>query len=259
MTLRDGGSTPSCAACRYRRRKCTAACPLAKYFPAHKPELFHYVHRLYGVSNVTKILNTLETQDQKDDAMKSIIFESEWRHHIPAYGCSFIILQVSSQLEAAEEELRRIRIINAVIAANKDQSNQQVDHNPYYWPSSQQEFGGNRPRIDSQDVEGTESVPFQIFLNKNVGIYAESPENVAGQVLGLDLLSDVTSNHNLLSTHLEAQTGVHGIQREPEIFFPDYGGLLYSTTADDRQSYIENKEACGPSSKSSPINDQLGE
>ncbi|XP_073039047.1 LOB domain-containing protein 27-like [Primulina eburnea] len=215
MTLRDGGSTPSCAACRYRRRKCTADCPLAKHFPAHKPELFHYVHRLYGVSNVTKILNTLETQDQKDDAMKSIIFESEWRHHIPAYGCTFIILQ--------------------------------------------QEFGGNRPRIYSQDVEGTESVPFQYFLNKNVGIYAESPENVAGQVLGLDLFSDVTSNHDLLSMHLEAQTGVHGIQREPEILFPDYGGLRYSTTADDSQSYIENKEACGPSSKSSPINDKPGE
>ncbi|XP_073152478.1 LOB domain-containing protein 23-like [Henckelia pumila] len=155
MTLKGTDSTPNyCAACKFRRRKCSATCPLAPYFPANKPETFGYVHRLYGVSHITKILETLETKKKRDDAMRSIIYESKMRALIPVYGCSFVIESLRSRLVAAQYELSCKR---ALIAALKSlQSDETVDHNS---PSSQKE--------------------------------AQLPENVAGPVPGLDLPSDV--------------------------------------------------------------------
>ncbi|XP_073271237.1 uncharacterized protein [Primulina huaijiensis] len=257
MTLK-GGATPSCAACKYRRRKCIATCPLAPYFPANKPKIFQNVHRLFGVSNVTKTLESLETKDQKDDAMKSIIYEAEMRAQLPVYGCPFIISQLSFQLQVACEELRRI--YSQIAACKEQQSNQRMDHNSCHWPSSQQESGSMcTPCINSQDVEGMESVPFQFFLNEDYGISAESLENLAMLVVGLDLRPDAISIHNFFSTHPQKEQKIfirdygglrystttdESLQKEPEIFFQNYDGLRYSKTADHRQSCIEYKEAC---------------
>ncbi|CAN4079327.1 unnamed protein product [Withania somnifera] len=71
MTVKKGTSRVSCAACKYQRRKCTPQCVLASYFPANQPKKFQNVHRLFGVRNVVKILEQLEDEDQKADAMKS--------------------------------------------------------------------------------------------------------------------------------------------------------------------------------------------
>ncbi|KZV32928.1 LOB domain-containing protein 27-like [Dorcoceras hygrometricum] len=248
MTLK-GGSTPSCAACKYRRRKCTATCPLAPYFPANKPKMFQNVHRLFGVSNVTKTLESLKTKDERDDAMKSIIYEAEMRDRIPVYGCPYIINQLSLQLHAANEELRKV---NLQIATCKEQSNQLVDHgsnqrvedqlvgHPFCSPSPPQEFGG----VDSQDAEGMGSVPCRFFMNADGGIYMESYDDVARSVLGLDFGSDVIRNHSLLSTHVEREPNLFDIQKEPKILVQDYGGLRYSTTDDhDTKSYLETYES----------------
>lgn len=241
MTLK-GGATPSCAACKYRRRKCTVTCPLAPYFPADKPKMFQNVHKLFGVSNVTKTLQCLKTKDQKDDAMKSIIYEAEMRVQIPVYGCPFIISQLSFQLQVAREELRRV--YSQIAACKEQQSNQRMDHNSCHWPSPEKESGSMcTPCIDSQDVEGMESVPFPFFLNEDGGISAESLENLAMPVQGLNLRPDVQKESEIF---VQDYGGLrYGTTAdETEIFFQDSGGLRYSTTNDNKQSYIEYKEAC---------------
>ncbi|RVW35523.1 LOB domain-containing protein 27 [Vitis vinifera] len=45
MTLK-GGTSQACAACKYQRRKCSSECPLAPYFPPDQPKMFANAHRL---------------------------------------------------------------------------------------------------------------------------------------------------------------------------------------------------------------------
>ncbi|GER27727.1 LOB domain-containing protein [Striga asiatica] len=117
MTVK-GGSTPACAVCKYQRRRCSLNCPLAPYFPANQPKMFQNVHRLFGVSNVTKILESLDNPIHKDDAMKSIIFEAEMRHNFPVQGCCVILSQLRFQIQCALEELHHL---NSKIADCKEQ------------------------------------------------------------------------------------------------------------------------------------------
>lgn len=96
-------SNQACSACRHQRRKC-CNCPLAPYFPPNHTQQFLNVHRLFGVSSVMKILNSLP-QTKWPDAMKSIQFESDaWRDY-PVNGCVGIINLLKAEIEATRREL----------------------------------------------------------------------------------------------------------------------------------------------------------
>ena len=103
MTVK-GGTSQACAACKYQRRKCSDQCPLAPYFPASNPKLFQNAHRLFGVSNMMKILKKVN-DDQKHDAMQSIIYESNMRQRFPVHGCCGIIRQLYQQVQQTMDEL----------------------------------------------------------------------------------------------------------------------------------------------------------
>lgn len=45
-----------CAACKYLRRRCPSDCIFSLYFPPNDPQRFASVHKIYGASNVAKIL-----------------------------------------------------------------------------------------------------------------------------------------------------------------------------------------------------------
>lgn len=57
--LAGGGAlntiTP-CAACKLLRRRCAQECPFSPYFPPHEPQKFASVHKVFGASNVSKML-----------------------------------------------------------------------------------------------------------------------------------------------------------------------------------------------------------
>ena len=83
-------SNSPCAACKFLRRKCTQECVFAPYFPPDNPQRFLYVHRVFGASNVAKLLNELSAS-QRDDAVKSLAYEAEARLRDPVYGCVGLI------------------------------------------------------------------------------------------------------------------------------------------------------------------------
>lgn len=45
-----------CAACKLLRRRCAQDCPFSPYFSPHEPQKFASVHRVFGASNVSKML-----------------------------------------------------------------------------------------------------------------------------------------------------------------------------------------------------------
>lgn len=104
-------SNSPCAACKIQRRKCTQDCVFAPYFPPDNPQRFSYVHKVFGASNVAKLLSDLNPA-QREDAVKSLAYEAEARLRDPVYGCVGVISvlqhrlkQVQAQLLNAKKEL----------------------------------------------------------------------------------------------------------------------------------------------------------
>ncbi|KAL1536342.1 LOB domain-containing protein 36 isoform X2 [Salvia divinorum] len=104
-------SNSPCAACKCLRRKCTQECVFAPYFPPDNPQKFTTVHKVFGASNVSKLLNELNA-GQREDAVNSLAYEAEYRLRDPVYGCVGLISvlqqrlrQVQVDLENAKKEL----------------------------------------------------------------------------------------------------------------------------------------------------------
>ncbi|KAK4747310.1 hypothetical protein SAY87_026347 [Trapa incisa] len=105
-------STP-CAACKFLRRKCTSGCIFAPYFPPQEPHKFINVHRVFGASNVSKLLHEV-LPHQREDAVSTLAYEAEARVRDPVYGCvgaiTFLqrqVLRLQKELEAANADLIR--------------------------------------------------------------------------------------------------------------------------------------------------------
>ncbi|GMI93712.1 LOB domain-containing protein 22 [Hibiscus trionum] len=100
----SNGTTQACAACKYQRRKCAPDCILAPYFPHDRQRQFQNAHKLFGVSNITKIIKNL-SPPEKDIAMRTIMFQSDARANDPVGGCYRIIQELQRQIEYSQAEL----------------------------------------------------------------------------------------------------------------------------------------------------------
>ncbi|KMT10660.1 hypothetical protein BVRB_5g117760 [Beta vulgaris subsp. vulgaris] len=93
-----------CAACKFLRRKCMPGCIFAPYFPPEEPQKFANVHKVFGASNVTKLLNEL-LPHQREDAVNSLAYEAEARVRDPVYGCVGAISYLQRQVQRLQKEL----------------------------------------------------------------------------------------------------------------------------------------------------------
>ncbi|RDX88413.1 LOB domain-containing protein 12 [Mucuna pruriens] len=110
-----GGNSP-CASCKLLRRRCTKDCTFAPYFPSDEPQKFAIVHKVFGASNVSKMLQELPVH-QRADAVSSLVYEANARVRDPVYGCvgaiSYLQNQVSElqmQLAVAQAEILCIQM-----------------------------------------------------------------------------------------------------------------------------------------------------
>ncbi|PAN46160.1 hypothetical protein PAHAL_9G166200 [Panicum hallii] len=101
-------SSSPCAACKLLRRKCTQGCVFAPYFPPDNPAKFANVHRVFGASNVSKLLNELP-QAQREDAVNSLAYEAEARLRDPVYGCVSYISVLQLRIKQARDDLAAAR------------------------------------------------------------------------------------------------------------------------------------------------------
>uniref|UniRef100_A0A452Z4D1 LOB domain-containing protein n=1 Tax=Aegilops tauschii subsp. strangulata TaxID=200361 RepID=A0A452Z4D1_AEGTS len=102
------GTGSPCAACKFLRRKCQPDCVFAPYFPPDNPQKFVHVHRVFGASNVTKLLNELNPY-QREDAVNSLAYEADMRLRDPVYGCVGVISVLQHQLRQLQQDLTRAR------------------------------------------------------------------------------------------------------------------------------------------------------
>ncbi|KAF5736238.1 LOB domain-containing protein 4-like [Tripterygium wilfordii] len=83
---RKQGAPSPCAACKLLRRRCAQDCVFPPYFPADEPHKFANVHKVFGASNVNKMLQELPVH-QRGDAVSSMVYEANARIRDPVYGC----------------------------------------------------------------------------------------------------------------------------------------------------------------------------
>eukprot|EP01018_Ginkgo_biloba_P015139 Gb_19388 [translate_table: standard] len=90
--------------------------PFAPYFPPDNPNKFAVVHRMFGASNVLKLLQDLPIE-QRGEAMNSMVYEATARLRDPVYGCAGSICRLQqqfsdlqSQLATAQADLLNMRL-----------------------------------------------------------------------------------------------------------------------------------------------------
>lgn len=76
----------------------------APYFPPDQPQKFANVHKVFGASNVTKLLNELHPH-QREDAVNSLAYEADMRLRDPVYGCVGVISLLQQQLRQLQMDL----------------------------------------------------------------------------------------------------------------------------------------------------------
>ncbi|XP_073038252.1 LOB domain-containing protein 25-like isoform X1 [Primulina eburnea] len=104
MASTSNYSNPPCAACKFLRRKCLSGCIFAPYFPPEEPTKFANVHKIFGASNVSKLLNEIPPH-QREDAVNSLAYEAEARLKDPVYGCVGAISVLQRQVLHLQKEL----------------------------------------------------------------------------------------------------------------------------------------------------------
>lgn len=271
MTLK-GGTSQACAACKYQRRKCSSECPLAPYFPPDQPKMFADAHRLFGVSNILKILKQLDPT-QKLTAMQSIIYQATIRERYPVSGCLGLICQLHYQIRQTEDELH---VVLSQLEICRQHHHQQIQmaSAPSDSSSSPLELGCSAlslhhnpppppPEYNAVSVAGggdgglpvgvgthhpyspTTNAPFNFdFLDpKDNSLNPAWPQNSFSITNNNDVHNSLTIQPQPVATQpLPLQPQAAQDYDEIHPFFD---------TFDDRQSYVDSKEAYESSSESS--------
>ncbi|GMI84976.1 hypothetical protein HRI_002166900 [Hibiscus trionum] len=97
-----------CAACKLLRRRCAEECPFSPYFSPHEPHKFASVHKVFGASNVSKMLMEVP-ENQRADAASSLVYEANVRLRDPVYGCMGAIAALQQQVHSLQAEINAVR------------------------------------------------------------------------------------------------------------------------------------------------------
>ncbi|CAN8295339.1 unnamed protein product [Cochlearia groenlandica] len=85
ISINNSSSHQACASCKHQRKKCNNECILSPYFPARKTKEFQAVHKVFGVSNVQKMVRTVREED-RTKLSDSLTWEALWRQKDPVLG-----------------------------------------------------------------------------------------------------------------------------------------------------------------------------
>lgn len=130
VSRKQNASAP-CAACKLLRRRCSRDCVFAPYFPAEEPGKFAGVHKVFGASNVSKMLQVSQfgidqificlinythagparpgpqelPEEHRGDAVSSMVYEANARMRDPVYGCVGAISYLQQQIDGLRQQL----------------------------------------------------------------------------------------------------------------------------------------------------------
>ncbi|MCL7046800.1 hypothetical protein MKW94_001506 [Papaver nudicaule] len=153
-----------CAACKHLRRKCPSDCIFYPYFPSNNPQRFAYVHKIFGASNISKMLKQLP-EHKRAEAADSLYMEAKFRVQDPVYGCVGVISSLQQQIQTTQSQLAETQAHMTFINAHQPNADQhQLQQQPCY-PQTFSSLRSEEIRVE----DTTHS-----FLNNN--LLQESPQ-----------------------------------------------------------------------------------
>ncbi|KAG9453556.1 hypothetical protein H6P81_006460 [Aristolochia fimbriata] len=102
-------SSSPCAACKFLKRRCLPSCIFAPYFKAEDPQKFANVHKVFGASNVSKLLGEVPLE-LREDAVTTLAYEADARLRDPVYGCVADISLLQWKMVKLQEDLANARV-----------------------------------------------------------------------------------------------------------------------------------------------------
>ncbi|GAY51879.1 LOB domain-containing protein 27 [Citrus sinensis] len=245
MTLK---ASQACAACKYQRRRCSSDCPLAPYFPADQPRLFQNAHKLFGRSNILSIIKPLDAE-RRAEAMRSIIYEANIRDRYPVHGCLGVVCQLQYQIWQVEAELRAAQAqldMYRQMYYQQQLSTAAADDVP-----SQLELGMALPYIDAlsllhnNNTNDDDDAVASYSYNSYSSLYMD-----ARDVWVED--THAANNNNGSSMAFQSQlVASQPLEIQQEVVRDCDEMHPFFDTVDDRQSYVDSKEAYESSSEES--------
>ncbi|KAI3994878.1 hypothetical protein MKX01_037429, partial [Papaver californicum] len=122
MIKANNNPRQACAACKHQRKKCSQNCILSPFFPPEKKEKFQAVHKLFGVSNISKLLKGLHTLDERKRAIESLIWEAEARERDPIEGGFGAFKKINGELISLTHHVRNTMISNQTGLSNDNKA-----------------------------------------------------------------------------------------------------------------------------------------
>ncbi|GFY98041.1 LOB domain-containing protein 20 [Actinidia rufa] len=158
----DATAGPPCGACKFLRRKCVGGCVFAPHFGSDQGAArFAAVHKVFGASNVSKLLLHIPVS-RRTDAVMTIWYEAQARLSDPVYGCVSTILDLQQQVASLQAELAMVQtqLINSRLAVanafqNTKQQQQQQQHQHQHIAVLQPAYSNNSSTSNNQLINTT--------------------------------------------------------------------------------------------------------
>ncbi|CAH2063708.1 unnamed protein product [Thlaspi arvense] len=108
MASSSTGTGSPCGACKFLRRKCVPDCLFAPYFSTEEgPVRFAAMHKVFGASNVSKILLHVPVQERYE-VVFTMAYEAEARLHDPVYGCVSQVFALQQEVAFLQAQLMQL-------------------------------------------------------------------------------------------------------------------------------------------------------
>nr|GLL33188.1 LOB domain-containing protein 16-like [Ipomoea trifida] len=124
--MASSGVVSPCGACKFLRRRCVPDCVFAPYFRSDDgPAIFAAIHKVFGASNVSKLLLQLPVH-RRFPAVFSIGIEAQARMEDPIYGCVSHIIALQQQVLNLRAQVMEARALQAQYFLNSMNAGNQV-------------------------------------------------------------------------------------------------------------------------------------
>ncbi|KAD6120084.1 hypothetical protein R6Q59_026098 [Mikania micrantha] len=199
------GSGSPCGACKFLRRKCVRGCVFAPHFcheqgPAH----FAAIHRVFGASNVSKLLAHLPISGRCEAAI-TIAYEAQARLQDPIYGCVSHIFALQQQVVSLQSQLAYLKAQAAQSVLNGSSCSN--------YPSNDHRHNGRLPSYTPpEDIHSW----FQQLGNSSIN----TPE--------FDLKSSINNMNDIMNFNTMGENNESSYHREEASFSSFQEGSSYS-------------------------------
>ncbi|KMZ65272.1 putative LOB domain-containing protein [Zostera marina] len=178
-----------CGACKFLRRKCVRGCVFAPYF-CHEQGATHFaaIHKVFGASNVSKLLSDLPLPDRCEAAV-TISYEAQARIQDPIYGCVSHIFALQQQVANLQAQLANLIQEQAVAVAATAAVHQNIACSSSLIPEENKNLHNKFQMYQQQDLHG-------VVYNNNNNSSMDSDNLVYDYCSGLSMNNNNNNNNN---------------------------------------------------------------